>query len=108
MRTTMRVLLVGCALSQFVMAAPWAQDKVDGKSAYGLFQCGHCHGDDARTPNNAGTPKIAGLDSRHVADKTSMMLDKMAHQDALGSTCGEQPTRAEIQAIAEWVSRQAK
>ena len=88
-----------------VSCAAWAQDRIDGKHAYDGYQCGQCHGEDARTPQRAGVPKLAGLDSRYVADKTRQMVEKMAHKDVLG-TCGEQPNKAQIQAIAEWVSRQ--
>lgn len=88
-----------------VSCAAWAQDKMDGKNAYETYQCGQCHGADARTPQRAGAPKLAGLDSRYVADKTRQLVEKMAHKDVVG-TCGEVPSKAQIQAIAEWVSRQ--
>lgn len=84
--------------------AAWAQDKIDGRNTYETFQCGQCHGTDARTPLRAGAPKLAGLDSRYVVDKTRQMVGKRAHKDVIGS-CGELPSRAQIQAIAEWVSR---
>jgi len=93
-----------CAALLAVSCAAWAQDKVDGKQTYETFQCGQCHGADARTPQRANTPKLAGLDSRYVADKTRQMVEKMAHKDVVG-TCGEMPTKAQIQAIADWVSR---
>lgn len=93
-----------CAALLAVSGAAWAQDKVDGKQVYETFQCGQCHGADARTPQRANTPRLAGLDSRYVADKTRQMVEKMAHKDVVG-TCGEMPTKAQIQAIADWVSR---
>lgn len=94
-----------CAALLAVSGAAGAQDKMDGKNAYETYQCGQCHGADARTPQRAGAPKLAGLDSRYVADKTRQMVEKMAHKDVVG-TCGEVPSKAQIQAIAEWVSRQ--
>lgn len=94
-----------CAALLAVSGAAGAQDKTDGRGAYHAFQCGLCHGADARTPQRAGAPKLAGLDSRYVADQTRQMVEKTAHKDVVG-TCGEVPSRAEIQAIAEWVSRQ--
>lgn len=100
-----RMMLVVASLTASAVA--WAQENIDGKSTYEVFQCGLCHGDDARTPKKAGAPNIAGLDSRYVADKTGQMVENIAHKDVLG-TCGEQPTKAQIQAIAEWVSRQPK
>lgn len=96
-------MTMGAALLA-VSCAAWAQDRMDGKQAYEAFLCGQCHGADARTPQRDGAPKIAGLDSRQIVDKTRQMAEKMVHKDALG-TCGEPPSKAQIQAIAEWVSR---
>lgn len=93
-----------CAALLAATGCAWAQDKVDGRNVYEAFQCGQCHGTDARTPQHAGAPKLAGLDSRYVENKTRLMVEKMAHKDVVG-TCGEAPTKAQIQAIAEWVSR---
>lgn len=93
-----------CAALLATSGAAWAQDTMDGQGAYHAFQCGQCHGADARTPQRAGVPKLAGLDSLYVADKTRQMVEKMAHKDVVG-TCGEVPSRAQIKAIAEWVSR---
>ena len=102
------VLKLVCCAGMFAACnAAWAEDVVDGKSTYGLFNCALCHGDDAKSPQKAGTPKIAGLDRAYIADKTGGMVERLAHKDALG-TCGEVPNKAQIQAIAEWVSRQAR
>ncbi len=82
-----------------------AQQHEEGGKAYAVFNCGHCHGEDARTPKKTGVPKIAGLDSKYIADKTGKLADSMSHKDAIAG-CAELPTKAHIQAIAEWVSRQ--
>lgn len=99
--------LACCALGLAAPGMAAADNEMDGRSAFAIFQCSHCHGDDAKTPNKTNAPKIAGLDSRYVVEKTASMVEKMSHKDALG-TCGEVPTKAQIQAIAEWVSRQPK
>lgn len=101
-------LLVGFAVLPCASATTWAQDKVDGRGAYEMFNCGLCHGDDAKTPRKAGAPKIAGLNPSYIADKTAKMSEKQEHIEAVGGSCGEVPGQAQIQAIAEWVSRQAK
>lgn len=93
-----------CVALLAASGAAWAQDRMDGKNVYETFQCGQCHGADARSPKQAGAPKLAGLDSRYVVDKTRQMVEKRAHKDVIGS-CGELPSGAQIQAIAEWVSR---
>ena len=36
------------------------------------------------------------------------MSEKQEHIEAVGGSCGEVPSQAQAQAIAEWVSRQAK
>lgn len=103
MKTGLKVL-VCCALAQMVLGTACAQEKMDGRIVFATFQCNHCHGDDARTPKMAGTPKIAGLDRKYLAEKTGQMSERLAHKDAIGS-CAEIPTRQQIEAIADWVSR---
>ena len=101
-------LLVGFAVLPGASATTWAQDKVDGRGAYEMFNCGLCHGDDAKPPKTAGAPKIAGLNPSYIAEKTAKMSEKQEHIEAVGGSCGEVPSQAQAQAIAEWVSRQAK
>lgn len=96
-----------CAAAILVSSSVWSDERVDGKSAYQSFNCAGCHGDDAKSPSKAGVPKIAGLDRVYLTDKTNQMVEKMAHKDVVG-TCGEVPTKAQIGAIADWVSRQPK
>jgi cytochrome c553 len=81
-----------------------AQQHAEGGKTYTIFNCGQCHGEDARTPKKEGVPKIAGLDSGYIAEKTGKLIETMSHKDAIAG-CAEPPTRAQIQAIAEWVSR---
>lgn len=99
--------LACCALGLAAPGMAAADENMDGRSAFAIFRCSQCHGVDARTPDKTNTPKIAGLDSRYVVEKTASMVEKMSHKDALGA-CGEVPSRVQIQAIAEWVSRQPK
>jgi cytochrome c553 len=90
--------LLSCTLAQ-------AQQHAEGSAAYAIFNCGHCHGEDARTPSKAGVPKIAGLDRQYLAEKTGKLVASMSHKDVIAG-CAELPTKAQIQAIADWVSRQ--
>jgi cytochrome c553 len=104
MNTVKTACLCGAAaLMTSTLAA--AQQHTEGGKTYAVFNCGQCHGEDARTPKKQGVPKIAGLDSRYIAEKTDKLIETMSHKDAIAG-CAEPPTRAQIQAIAEWVSRQ--
>ena len=104
MNTVNTAWLCGAAALLFGTLAHAQQHEEVGK-AYAVFNCGHCHGEDARTPKKAGVPKLAGLDSKYIADKAGKLADSMAHKDAVAG-CAELPNKAQIQAIAEWVSRQ--
>ena len=104
MNTVKMAWLCGTAALLFGTLAH-AQQHAEGGKAYAVFNCGQCHGEDARTPNKQGVPKIAGLDSRYIAEQTGKLIDSMSHKGAIAG-CAEPPTRAQIQAIAEWVSRQ--
>lgn len=98
-----KVWLCG-GLALLCCAQAHAQQHAEGGKAYAIFNCGQCHGEDARTPKKEGVPKIAGLDSGYIAEKTGKLIETMSHKDAIAG-CAEPPTRAQIQAIAEWVSR---
>ena len=104
MNTTQRVWLCGAAVLLTSTLAT-AQQHAEGGKVYAIFNCGHCHGEDARTPKKEGVPKIAGLDSRYVADKTGKLVESESHKGVIAG-CAELPTKAQIQSIADWVSRQ--
>ena len=106
MNTAKIAWLCGAAALLFGTLAH-AQQHEEGGKAYAIFNCGHCHGEDARTPKKAGVPKIAGLDSRYVAEKTGKLVESESHKGVIAG-CAELPTKAQIQTIAEWVSRQAR
>lgn len=104
MNTIKKAWLCGAAALMTSTLAT-AQQHTEGGKTYAIFNCGHCHGEDARTPKKEGVPKIAGLDSRYVAEKTGKLVESMSHKDAVAG-CAELPTKTQIQAIADWVSRQ--
>lgn len=104
MNTVNRIWLF-CALALLFCEPTHAQQHAEGGKAYAVFNCGHCHGEDARSPKKDGVPKIAGMDSQYIAEKAGKLVASMSHKDAVAG-CAELPTKAQIQAIAEWVSRQ--
>ncbi len=99
MNTVKTAWLCGTAALLFGTLAH-AQQHEEGGKAYAVFNCGHCHGEDARTPKKTGVPKLAGLDSRYVAEKTGKLIETMSHREAVAG-CAELPTQAQIQTIAE-------
>lgn len=107
MNTGLSRMIVGLAVTLSASLAG-AAETVNGRDAYEMFNCGLCHGDDARTPKRVGAPRIAGLDRVFIADRTARMSAEAAHIEALGGSCGELPNKAQIQTIAEWVSGLAR
>ena len=103
--TTAKIAWLCGAAALVASTLATAQQHAEGGKAYAIFNCGHCHGEDARTPKKQGVPRIAGLDSRYVAEKTGKLIETMSHKEAVAG-CAELPTQAQIQTIAEWVSRQ--
>ncbi|HNQ56333.1 MAG: hypothetical protein LC123_03515 [Burkholderiales bacterium] len=105
MKAINKVWLCGGAALLCCTPAQAQQHADEGGKTYAVFNCNHCHGDDGRTPKKAGVPKIAGLNSQYVAERTGKLVQAMSHKEAVAG-CAEPPTQAQIQSIAEWVSRQ--
>lgn len=82
---------------------------VDGKGAYEYYRCGGCHGSDGR--GSKADPKagnIAGMSSHGVIKTVDALIAKGGHENHMSSGCGETPSKAQIQAIADFVASLSK
>jgi cytochrome c553 len=81
----------------------------DGKGAYEYYRCGGCHGSDGR--GSTADPKagnIAGMTSHSVIQAVNVLIAKGGHEAHMSSGCGETPTKAQVQAIADFIANLSK
>lgn len=81
----------------------------DGRTLFGYYRCAGCHGDNGKgsiTDPQAGN--IAGMESHAVIQAVGRLIAEGGHEDYLDNGCGETPSTAQIQAIADYVARLPK
>lgn len=97
------VLVIGGA----VLSAS-ATAGLNGKLLFDHYRCSACHGESGR--GSASVPAarpIAGMEKQAVVDAIHQSIASGKHEDYADPGCGEPPSTAQIQAIADYVSRQS-
>lgn len=75
----------------------------EGMQLYKDYQCGECHGADAKSSKTANVPKLAGMNAHDLSAKTMKFLASRTHESVM-KECGETPNNVQVKKISEFIA----